>query len=310
MVSIKFFKSGHCYHPGFISKKGGGFKSISFPAQVAVITHEKHGVLLFDTGYSDHFFKATQRFPEKFYRWITPVNLLESDILLNQLKEEGIQKSDVKNVILSHFHADHIGGVKDFSEAKFVYHNQAYENLKALKRWPALKRGFLPALLPTDFLERSHPILDEQFVTSKSILSSGLDPIFDKVFDFFGDQSVFVIPLPGHEEGHTGLLVNTSDQKCYFLVADACYHRDAFEKENKLPHPLAKLIIHDFPTYKSTIQKLAELRLKKPNINIIPCHCQDTYQSFIGTANVIQGGHSIFVKSKNENGLGSNGVSL
>jgi glyoxylase-like metal-dependent hydrolase (beta-lactamase superfamily II) len=277
VVSLNFFKSGHCFHPGFISKKGGGFRATQFPAQVAVIKHEKHGVILFDTGYSDHFFKATQMFPEKFYRWITPVHLNESEILKHQLKIEGISLSDVKYIFLSHFHADHIGGVKDFPFAKFVYHHQAYQNLKTLTRWPALKRGFLPALLPTDFLDRSTPILDHNFVASTSLGSE-----FGGGYDFFGDQSVFMISLPGHEEGHTGLLVNTSDQKSYLLVADACYHRDAFEKENKLPHPLAKLIIHDFPTYKSTISKLSHLSQSKTNIEIIPCHCQDTFLSLNG----------------------------
>ena len=41
---------------------------------------------------------------------------LFSDIneIKNQLKSLGLETSDIKHIIISHFHADHIGGIKRF----------------------------------------------------------------------------------------------------------------------------------------------------------------------------------------------------
>jgi glyoxylase-like metal-dependent hydrolase (beta-lactamase superfamily II) len=274
MVNISFIKSGHCYHPEFVSKKGGAFAPIMFPATVAVIEHPQQGVLLFDTGYSEHFFAATQRFPEKVYRWITPVHLDEAEILRNQLQARGIGEGDVKHIFLSHFHGDHIGGARDYKSAKYLYHHSSYASLKNLGRFAAVKRGFLPLLLPEDFLSRSQPLLDKEMKCPTGIHG------FDDGHDVFDDQSVVAVSLPGHEQGHMGLVVRANDQNIYLLVADACFHRDAY-LHGQLPNPIVNIISNDSKAYKSTILRLHELHQQQPDVEIVPCHCKDTLSGIL-----------------------------
>ncbi|MCB0350022.1 MAG: MBL fold metallo-hydrolase [Bdellovibrionales bacterium] len=270
MVNISFLKSGHCFHPEFVSKKGGSFQSVMFPATVALIEHPRYGVLLFDTGYSEHFFTATKKFPEKLYRMVTPVELNQTEILRNQLKERGIGVKDVKNIFLSHFHGDHIGGVKDYPDAQFIYDHASYDSLKNLSNFSALRRAFLPQLLPSNFIERSLPVHSAQMSACAEVEG------FLTGYDMFGDQSVVAVYLPGHEIGHMGLIVRANDQKTYLLAADAAYHRDAYLK-GCLPHPLARIIIQDYDAYKTTNDKLSHLSVARPEITIIPCHCMDTF---------------------------------
>jgi len=57
-------------------------------------------------GYADRFETATTPFPERFYRWLTPVTLKPEEALGVQLAGLGIAAGDVRHVVLSHFHAD------------------------------------------------------------------------------------------------------------------------------------------------------------------------------------------------------------
>lgn len=270
-MKLELIQSGYCTHPEFVAVKGGSFKSVAFPATVAVIEHPQHGIILFDTGYSDHNYEATKTFPEKFYAWVTPIYLESEETLKNQLKSRGISAKDVKTIVVSHFHADHIGGLKDFPDAHFIYHDEAYNSLKDLGRFAAVRRGFLPYLLPDDFLERSTPV--GQY---KKASNFGLGP-FVSGWDLFGDGRMIAIDLPGHEVGHIGLAVFPDDKSPHFFVSDACYSEQAFT-EGRLPHSIAKLIIQDFTKYKDTISELSTLHSQMPEVQIIPCHCGSTHQ--------------------------------
>ena len=43
------------------------------------------------------------------------------------------------------------------------------------------------------------------------------------MFDVFGDQSVIVLPTPGHTPGHQSVLVRTTSGQNLILAQDACY---------------------------------------------------------------------------------------
>lgn len=281
-MKISFVSAGYCTHPEKVAYTSGGWQSIVFPASVAVIEHPREGVILFDTGYSERFFSATQSFPNRLYRWITPVFLDEGRTAKAQLKKFGIAATDVRQVILSHFHADHVGGVADFPRARYVYQHSAYEGLRELSTFAALRKAFLPALLPNDFLERSEPVLDNQFGSSIKELS-----MFAGSLDLLGDGSLFLVPLPGHAEGHIGLFVRTS-AKDYLLAGDACYVKDNFIKDQPSSQ-ITRLILDDFNEYRETLHKLHEMNRRHPLTRIVPCHCSSTLAELpaFGKENVV-----------------------
>ena len=49
---------------------------------------------------------------------ITKVVIEDHQELKNQLQSFGIKTNDINHIIISHFHADHIGGLQDFPNAK------------------------------------------------------------------------------------------------------------------------------------------------------------------------------------------------
>lgn len=141
-VKVSIYDAGSCRQFEKITIRDGVWRSVSIPALFACIEHPKFGPVLFDTGYSSHFFKASNRLPYAMYRWVTPVEWTEEKRAEYQLRQAGIDPSNIQYVILSHFHADHIGGIRDFPQAKFIYLQSAYDSVKHRKGFSALRAAF------------------------------------------------------------------------------------------------------------------------------------------------------------------------
>ncbi|MHA7964264.1 MBL fold metallo-hydrolase [Paenibacillus sp. CAU 1782] len=266
-VELELFAAGYCRHPEFLTLAGGTFKPVSFPAGFALITHPERGYILFDTGYSERFFQETSKLPALLYRWITPVIFKEEDSALNQLKRLGIEAEEIRYVVLSHFHGDHIAGLRDFPNASILYKGEAYDAVKGLPAFAAVKAAYLPGLLPDNLEERSLLMED----TARIPL--GEDFPFEYGYDWFGDGSLIAVDVPGHAAGQIGLFLVTESGP-YFLCADAVWSSRAF-RERRKPHAAARIIMSSRTQYEDSFQRLCSLHERFPQIEIVPSHCAE-----------------------------------
>ncbi len=267
MIEYKILKAGYCLQNELCSIIKGKNKQTKFYAMFVLLKHEKYGNILFDTGYSNYFYEASQFFPYSIYEKITPVFTDKQNSAKYQLEQLGINSNDISYIIISHFHADHIGGLKDFNNAKFICHKEAYSYLKNKKGVSALKEGFLPNLLPDDFEKRL-------ITLENKIISSDFKP-FDSYYDVFNDKSILAFDLSGHAKGQIGILVNDK-----FFAADSCWHSKSYKKN--LPPPLwVRLLLGDNKEYLKTLDKLHQFYDKNPEIEIIPSHCNDFWSKYV-----------------------------
>jgi glyoxylase-like metal-dependent hydrolase (beta-lactamase superfamily II) len=211
-VDLQLFDAGYCRHPQLVVLRNGSLKPMVFPSMFALIVHPTAGVILFDTGYSLKFFELTQRFPERLYALVTPVTLASEDCATEKLDTVGIAASDVRHVIISHFHADHIGALGDFPRATYWFHQQAWDAVRSLGRWRSVLKGFLSELVPPDFLQRSRPIQAAEAIA----LPDRYAP-FRQGYDLFKDGSLQAVELPGHACGQLGVFLQTHRGQPHFF---------------------------------------------------------------------------------------------
>lgn len=273
-ITFHLLKAGHCAHPECVAMRGGRWSSLRFPALCGVIEHPQRGVIVFDTGYSSHFFDATRPLPERAYRWVTPPTLAPEETLVAQLARRGIAADAVRHVIISHYHGDHIAGLKDFPQARFLSTRTDYDAMRKRSRLGNLLHACLPGLLPADFVSR----LDFAEDTQRMALPSEFHP-FDSGFDLFGDGSVAGIPLPGHSAGQMGLAFCRADGRHVFMVADSCWTRSALD-EDRRPTWIASRIFDSRHEYGATFGRLRELAGRATDLAIVPSHCDQTWKAW------------------------------
>lgn len=266
-IAWRLFEAGHCTHPEASSREGASWRSCEFPALVALLRHPNLGWMLFDTGYGQAFVDATRRLPEALYRRVTPVSWTPDRAIAAQLHAQSIPAHEIALVLVSHFHADHVGALRDFPAARIWCAKSAWEDLHQRSRVSALSKGLLPALAPRELTNRIQ--FYEQ--AAQVGLPSELAP-FTTAYDLFGDGSIHAVALPGHAIGHYGICFRC-EGKWIFLVGDAAWSTRAIV-ENTPPPRWATCLLGDTETYRRTLAGLHHLASRRTGVVLIPSHCR------------------------------------
>lgn len=266
ITMVKHLTAGHCLQKEFFVRKDGRWKEIKFPASVVLIQHQQHGLILFDTGYSTDIYDQTKYLPERLYRLLVPPFITVEETALEQIKAMGFNARDVSHVIISHFHADHISGLKDFPFSKYVFMKEGLTLFLEKSRWQSTAKAVIQATIPEHLCQQGVILGNEDF---QQQLTIGTEQF--SAFDLFQDGSLLLVPLPGHALGHMGLYVKAATQD-YFFIADACWDYVAL-KRNIAPRSVVRLVTEDYGAYLNTFQKLHHTTQTAPQTLIIPCHC-------------------------------------
>ena len=275
-MKINIFHAGYCSCPENIAIRGGARRHICFPAMFALLQHPRFGASLFDTGYSFRFFDAIKKFPYKLYGLATPVILREEELAVNQLSALGLRPSDIERIFISHFHADHIAALADFDKARYVYLPAAYDSLRFTRGFGAVRRAFLPNLIPNDFDQRAEPI----HISNPRVLPKEYAP-FTQGCDLFGDESAYAVELPGHAPGQMGIIARDDNDKTFFFVADAAWLRQSY-MQYRPPHWLANFLFPSPKIYRGTLLAIQSFYKARPDALIIPSHCEETLSAYSG----------------------------
>ncbi len=265
---IHFIQAGFCRHCEAMTRRGCQWRSVIFPALAGLILHQS-GPVLFDTGYDPAFFTATAPFPQRLYRWLTPPEITPQTSVGAQLARYNLRPDDIRCVIISHFHADHIAGLGQFPNARLICSRRGLQSARQGHAWAALRRGVLRALIPPNFDQRAS--FFEDF--APTVLPKDLAPFTDAV-DVFGDGAVLAVPLAGHADGQFGLVLRGQSGQLNFLAADAAWSSRAI-RDNAPPPRLTTALLGGTQSYRTTLGQLHDLRMRNREILITPSHCQE-----------------------------------
>lgn len=256
------FTAGEATFPERAVLRGGRLRPVTLPATVAALHHRTEGWVLFDTGYAQHVLDEAEKWPEALYPWVVPFTVPIG--AADQLRARGIDPGDVRHVIISHLHPDHIGGLKDFPNAALHCPRRAWDVNAPATGLRRARLAFMPGLLPADFHERVHWI--------EGLGGPGAGP-FPGTGDLFGDGSVRLVALPGHAAGQIGAFVEVNGRRA-LLAADSCWLSRGFT-ELRSPSRITYAILDDPGQMMQTLHRLHHLHASDREILIVPAHCPD-----------------------------------
>lgn len=213
--------------PAGLVVRGGGFGRVDVGVRFGIIDRGSDGICLVDTGYGPTVTSnATRRRSMKFHNWLLSPRLVDGGQPLDALARLGKSPADVRTIVLTHFHPDHVANLTLFPTARILACGRAARTIETLGAFGRMRHGIFSELLPADLLARIEPI---EACPTKPTWTR-----LDLGHDIFGDGSYLAIPLPGHALGHTGLLWReatgpvSNGPVCY--AADATWTLQALEQ--------------------------------------------------------------------------------
>jgi glyoxylase-like metal-dependent hydrolase (beta-lactamase superfamily II) len=260
------FPAGIATIPERVVLRNGSLRTVTLPATVAAMHHPVEGWILFDTGYSRHVEHEVQSGLERLYPLIVPFTVPRG--AADQLRDRNIDPADIRHVVISHLHPDHIGGLRDFPNATLHCPREAWQVNAPAIGTARMRLAFMPGLLPSDFHDRVHWI--------DGLTGQGAGP-FPATGDLFGDQSVRLVALPGHAAGQIGAFATVrpagdGEPRRILLAADSCWLSRGF-RELSEPSRITRLIIDDPAASRTTLRRLHHLSVMDPTLTILPSHC-------------------------------------
>lgn len=220
------------------------------------------GLALVDSGFGlGDCEEPGRRFgPARFY--VRP-EFNPEETAVRQVAELGFDPRDVRDIVLTHFDADHVGGLSDFPWASVhltAAESKAVEHPKTRiekDRYRAAQREHGPKLV-------EHSPDGEawrEFASAKELTEIGPD--------------VVLVNLPGHTRGHAAVAVHDGS-RWVLHVGDSFYHYGQLDGRSKVPWSLSameRVVAVDWKRVQNNHQRLAELwQAGDPEVLLVNAH--------------------------------------
>ncbi|MBX3099969.1 MAG: N-acyl homoserine lactonase family protein [Salinibacterium sp.] len=227
------------------------------PINVYVIEHPE-GLVLFDTGQDRASLTDPEYFPRGLVRFLygrlASFDLGPTDTLTAQLASIGHDIADVRTVILSHLHQDHIGGLPELGHAEIVVSATEWAQVSAP----------LPELNGVLADHVTLPGLRWTPVTTDPVVDPTIAP-FTSAHDVRGDGSLVLLPTPGHTPGSLSLFVRMPGLRPLLLVGDLTYDVDLLWA-GRIPGVGSRRGLRD------STRMVAQLRAHYPDLVVLAAH--------------------------------------
>ena len=182
-----------------------------------------------------------------------------SQAIPDQLRERGIEPSEVKLVVMTHLHFDHASGMVQFPDATFVFSKQEWEKANEPRNW---QNGYVTSHFDHAF---DYRLIDFDDPDVGSFAG------FGRSFDLLGDESIRVAFTPGHTLGHMSLILRGAEREV-LVIGDAAYTRHALETGHK---PYLMQDEHLFARSLREVQRYVE---QTPSAIAVPGHDMEAFE--------------------------------
>lgn len=206
-MKISFPVSATITAPRWLVDSRAGWRKAAFPIRYGLL-ERPDGVALIDCGYSPALFAATDPFVVA-YRCLLRPRLDPMADALAVVERLGADAADVRHIVLTHLHADHVCGLERFPNAVLHMSRLSLDLWSATPSSRDHRVAFFRALMP-DLSGRVTRAVDD--APAAPLPWGGLGR------DVFGDRSVIALDLPGHMPGHFGLAFCERERPLLYAV--------------------------------------------------------------------------------------------
>ena len=178
------------------------------PTYAWLIEH-REGLIVVDTGQGTHLLEEARSL-HPYARWEVAFRIEPEQEIGPQLRALGVGARDVKQVVLTHLHMDHDGGLHHFPHSEILVPRN---ELRIARGVMGRIRGYLPNRWPPWFDPVPLDLAPEPagpFLASRLLTEAG---------------DVRAIATPGHTASHISVLVY-EDDLAVLLAGDASYTQD------------------------------------------------------------------------------------
>jgi glyoxylase-like metal-dependent hydrolase (beta-lactamase superfamily II) len=172
-------------------------------------------LILIDTGETAKIYDKDYLPKGGLYHKAVQTKIKEEEEISFQIKSLGYDVEDVKTIILTHLHGDHIGGIQYFPKADFYVSKTEYE-MAISKKGP--NAGYFKQNWPSWFAPKLINYNNEKEGT------------FDQCYQLHESDRIVIVPTPGHSVGHQSVIVK-SDSVSYFIGGDLTYNVKTLNEE-------------------------------------------------------------------------------
>jgi N-acyl homoserine lactone hydrolase len=273
-VAVEPMVAGHSDFPvPMMESPGGRFLTLkllrallsgkparTIPIPAFLIRHPSAGAILVDTGLHPSIATDGQENFGKLGNFIGKPQLEVGEDVPGQLRDRGLNPSEVPVVVMTHLHSDHASAVSEFPNSTFVVSET---------EWEAAATGSRPTLNGY-----RRPQLDYAFdYRTIDFDRAGIDSYasFGRTFDLFGDGSIHLAFTPGHTAGHMSVICRLKRDD-FVIGGDAMYV--LAQLSGDAPPPPRPVDSHNF---RRSLQELRLFHGQFPNAVITPGHDPEFY---------------------------------
>ena len=246
--------------PEAVLFEGGSYTKSRKIGHAAILICHPRGLLMFDTGLGKNIDAQFEDMPS-LHKPLFPYEVIEPVSTL--VDTEAFCPGRNLEVVLSHLHWDHASGIEDLENDTPVWvpetelaNGRRFENTS----------GYLISQFDSQ---------DINWQTANFGSESHLS--YERSLDFFGDQSVVLVPMAGHTVGSVGMFVNLGAKGVFFFTGDTTWSVEGFQRPAHKFSLMRSVVDANVSELEQEILRVHELMKQHQNLTIIPAHDHDAY---------------------------------
>ena len=236
------------------SVRGGSLTRPLITGVVAFVVEHPEGRVLIDAGVARKVREHLETTP-----WLmrTLASLTVKQPTIDALTAQGLVPGDLKAIILTHSHWDHVSGLADLRDVPVWITPEELAHARSDDEGGKLYRQ-LEAESPLELRELT--------------FADGAYGPFAASHDFFEDGSVVLVPMPGHTPGSVGVFVNLPSGQRILIIGDTSWTKEGVDWPAEKPWLARRMVDFDAAGVRKQLVLLHQLQRANPDLTIVPAH--------------------------------------